>query len=54
VRTGTGRIEIDGAGQELRGGAAFVVHEGSRFAITNARQDAALAIRVTLIAATAA
>ncbi len=51
VRTGTGRIEIDGAVRELRGGGAFVVHQGSRFVITNGREDAALAIRVTLIAA---
>ena len=50
VRSGTGRIEIDGVARDLRGGATFVVHQGSRFALSNSRDDAALAIRVTLIA----
>jgi hypothetical protein len=30
-----------------------VVHEGSRFALSNGQDDAALALRVTLIAARA-
>jgi mannose-6-phosphate isomerase-like protein (cupin superfamily) len=49
VRSGTGRIEIDGIARDLRGGATFVVHQGSRFALSNGRDDIALALRVTLI-----
>ena len=51
VRSGTGRIEIDGVARELKGGAAFVVHQGSRFALANGQADAALALRVTVIGA---
>jgi hypothetical protein len=51
VRSGSGRIEVDGKARDLRGGITFAVDQGSRFALSNGRDDAALAIRVTLIAA---
>ena len=51
VRSGAGRIDLDGVAQEIRGGAAFAVHQGTRFALTNGSTEAALALRVTLISA---
>ena len=49
VRSGTGRAVIDGQAREISGGVTFVVHEGSSLALSNGRDDLALALRVTLI-----
>jgi hypothetical protein len=53
VRSGTGRVEIDGVARELRGGVTFVVHQGSRFALANGQDETALALRATVIGARA-
>jgi hypothetical protein len=49
VRSGRGHATIDGQARALTGGATFVVNEGSSFALSNRRDDLALALRATLI-----
>jgi len=49
VRSGSGRAIIDGKVREVAGGVTFVVHQGSSLALTNGRNDLALALRVTLV-----
>ena len=49
VRSGRGRAVIDGQAREIAGGVTFVVHQGSSLALTNGRDDLALALRLTLI-----
>jgi hypothetical protein len=51
VRSGTGRIELDGTARELRAGSTFAVHQGTRFVLINAQKEVPLALRVSLIAA---
>jgi hypothetical protein len=49
VRSGSGRALVDGQAREITGGATFVVHQGSSLALTNSRDDLALALRATVI-----
>lgn len=51
VRAGAGRAVVDGKPREISGGMTFAVDEGSSLALANGSSDAALALRVTLIAA---